>query len=571
VDRYFDTDGQPGLAYGLVAGGELVHSGGRGVRAEGGDRPDLDTVFRIASMTKSFTAATLLSLRDAGALRLDDEVAEYVPEASALCPPTDDAPALTLRALLTMTAGLPTDDPWGDRQQDLPDDEFAALLRGGLTFAWTPGTAYEYSNLGYALLGRVITAAAGEPYPQVVRRRLLDPLGLTTTVFSADEVPPDRLAHGHRPLDGRWQEVPIAGHGAFAPMGGLFSSVRDLSRWVAGFTDAYPPRDGERAGGHPVRRSSRREQQQPHYGLPAVVTWPVITGPPTVRSFGYGFGLHVERDTVLGDLVGHSGGYPGFGSHMRWHPGSGVGVIVLANATYAPAFRLANQLIEDALRNRPRDRGPGASPAPNGSAMALATLLARNQVNDLIARWDDDLAARLLADNVDADEALPRRRAAIERYQESFGPLRADHNLSSTSPAHCSWWLRGPRGKVRVEIRLTPQSPPLVQSLTITPVPDAPAPLRDLAVRIGHALDQPEADRRGWLALGPEVDRVDLHRQFLLAAGWAGRSSPDDVLSGDGVREATFRLVGQHGSLTLSITHDPVTRVVSALTMAPLP
>src|SRR5690349_24829221 len=113
---YHQRGGQPGLAYGIVAGGELVHAAGLGERHLGGPTPDAGTVFRIASMTKSFTAAAVLALRDDGRLALDDPAEEFVPELRGLALPSPDSPRVSLRHLLTMTAGLPTDDPWGDRQ-----------------------------------------------------------------------------------------------------------------------------------------------------------------------------------------------------------------------------------------------------------------------------------------------------------------------------------------------------------------------------------------------------------------------------------------------------------------------
>jgi CubicO group peptidase (beta-lactamase class C family) len=119
VAGYHRRGGQPGLAYGIVAGGELVHAAGLGERHLGGAPPDAGTVFRIASMTKSFTASAILTLRDDGLLRLDDLAEEYVPELSDWPPVSPDAARISIRHLLTMTAGFPTDDPWGDRQQGL--------------------------------------------------------------------------------------------------------------------------------------------------------------------------------------------------------------------------------------------------------------------------------------------------------------------------------------------------------------------------------------------------------------------------------------------------------------------
>ena len=285
AESYQRRGGQPGIAYGVVAGGRLVHAGGFGRlcageapsgeagasggagmsgRADGagasgvgggagggGSAPDAGTVFRIASMTKSFTASAVLALRDEGALGLDDLAEDHVPELRGWPSVTPDAPRVRLRHLLTMTAGFPTDDPWGDRQQGTPLPEFSEFLSGGVSFAWVPGTRFEYANLGYAILGRVISAVSGMPYADVIRSRLLAPLGMTRTGFDAAEFPPAELAAGHRRDGSGWSQIEPAPYGAFAPMGGAFSCVRDLAVWVAGFAAAYPP-GGEEAGGPPA-------------------------------------------------------------------------------------------------------------------------------------------------------------------------------------------------------------------------------------------------------------------------------------------------------------------------------
>ena len=208
-------------------------------------------------MSKSFTASAVLLLRDEGALRLDDQAAAYVPDLDGWAYGAADAAPVTIRHLLTMTAGFPTDDPWGDRQQGLPLEEFQALLAGGVSFNWAPGTRFEYSNLGYAILGLVVAAASGVPYDEFIRTRLLAPLGMSRTGFTAEEFPAAELATGYRRGPDGWQELPFDPYGAFAPMGGVFSCVADLATWTAGFAAAFPP-DGAAGAAAPRIRWRRR-------------------------------------------------------------------------------------------------------------------------------------------------------------------------------------------------------------------------------------------------------------------------------------------------------------------------
>src|SRR5690606_22634134 len=127
--------GVPGLAYGVVLDGRLLYSGGFGLADLARGVPaDARTVFRVASISKSVTALAVLQLRDAGRLELDAPVARYLSELEEQPLPSADAPAPTLRHLLTHTAGLPEDNAWGDRQLGCSDIEFSALLRAGISF-----------------------------------------------------------------------------------------------------------------------------------------------------------------------------------------------------------------------------------------------------------------------------------------------------------------------------------------------------------------------------------------------------------------------------------------------------
>src|SRR6476620_2266622 len=147
----------PGAAWGVIFDGQLAHTGVTGYRDLGAKAPvDADTVFRIAAMTKSFTAMSILKLRDEGKLSLDDPAERYVPELKALKYPTSDSPKITIRYLLSHSTGFPEDNPWGDQQLADSDEQLSQMLRRGIPFSTSPGTNYEYSNLGFAILGRVV-------------------------------------------------------------------------------------------------------------------------------------------------------------------------------------------------------------------------------------------------------------------------------------------------------------------------------------------------------------------------------------------------------------------------------
>ena len=450
----------PTIAYGLTLGGALVHSGA--VAAEGHAAPTASSAFRIASMTKSVTAATVLALRDAGFLALDDPVSRWLPWADGhLGPPSGarrGAQEVTLRHLLTMTAGFPTDDPWGDRQESLPLADFDALVSEGLSACRPPGLEFEYSNLGYALLGRVIAQATGEDYRTVVRTTLLEPLGMTATTYDVDAVTVEGAATsrqtGYHPLADGLVPEPDTSAGAFSPMGGLWSTVEDLATWI-GFLEAAWADDPRE---EPLSRWSRREMQRPH--VLARIDPPSESSPAVAQS--YGMGLYVADDVRLGRFVHHSGGYPGFGSHMRWHPDTRWGIVALANRTYAPMGKACPPILEEivagdaeqARRTRAFDR------------LWPRTREAMDVAESLLAEWRDDVVDAWGAMNLDLDQPRAQRRAAWARAGER-GPFTRDAaSIEALSPAHVRWRMSGEGGDVTLEILLTPEPVPRLQTLS---------------------------------------------------------------------------------------------------------
>lgn len=533
--------GIPGMAWGVVRDGRLVHAGGAGtVSRDDPATPTADHVFRIASMTKSFTAATVLLLRDEGLLRLDDPVSAHVPDLAAWRPPTADSAPVTVRDLLTMSAGLATDDPWGDRQQGLGLEEFGRLLAAGPSFALPPGVAFEYSNLGFGILGRVVTAVAGREYREVVRERLLAPLGMDSTGFAEEEVAAGRLVHGYvRRGDGLVREGRDP-YGALASMGGIFSTVRDLAVWVAGFLDAFPARD-DPEGPHPLRRSSRREMQQGHRPWGVEIAAHAPDEAPRATAGAYGLGLTVAPDPDLGTFVSHAGGYPGFGSHMAWHPATGLGVIGLGSLRYAPM----RGLVDAALRALVE-----AGAAPRREVRPLpATERAAEAVGRLLGRWDDAEADALFAMNMDLDEPRGLRRAALEEAVRRAGPpLRPDPSrpATSASPAERTWWLRGERGWLRLSALLTPEPSPRLQRLAAEAVPEpSPALAAAAAAVLGAVSGSGVLPAGTAVALG--LDRDRLARTAAAACARFGALRLGLPLEGDGAMRAAWELATERG------------------------
>lgn len=456
------------LAHGAAGERELA----AGAPAPGSAPMDRATISRIASMTKSFTAATVLALRDEGALRLDDPVARYVPEAAGAFSQEPGDPEVTLRHLLTMSAGLVTDNPWGDRQEAMTREEFAAVLRGGLGHVHAAGTGFEYSNTGYALLGRVIDEVTGSEYTAEIRRRFLEPLGLADTAFAAADLPAERIATGHRLADRtdatRFEPVPLDSPGVYGAMAGLFSTVDDVARWVRFLAGTDRP--------ELLSLASRREMAQAHrlQETPALPAGEDGTSPGYDRVRAYGMGLVVERFADLGEVVSHSGGYPGYGSFMVWHRDTGVGVVALANSKYAPATPLSME----ALRILRRDhaellarRVPQPSPRALEAAEALLAWLRED---------DPAIAEAWFADNMDLDVPREERRRRLASALATAG-LEASalagltaRGARALSRAHLRWTLPGAEGadaSVQVDLLLDPRHEARVQALDVTAVP----------------------------------------------------------------------------------------------------
>ncbi len=451
----------PGLVYAVMLDGKLIHQKALGyANLERKVLASSSTQFRIASMTKSFVAMAALKLRDAGKLQLDDPVSKYLPEVRKLRLPTSDAPALTVRQLMSMTTGLPEDNPWGDRQMALSNAALEKFIGGGLTFSTSPGQSFEYSNLGYVMLGKVVSKAAGMRFQDYITRQILQPLGMNNTSWDYAKVPVDKLALGYRWTGNGWDAEPILRDGDAAAMGGLLTTLDDFSRYVRLHMEAWPARDGAERG--PLRRASLREMQLPQAfaGLAANTT---LAGGKTLNpkvSF-YGYGLNWARDSRDVVIVGHSGGLPGYGSQFRFAPDHGLAVFAFSNLRYAPVYapttKAVNMLIEDA-------KLPARTVTPS------PILLQRSrQVAELIQSWDPALSSKIVAENFFLDKSqaewitLSREQLAKVGKIVSISPIKAENQLRGM------FTVVGETASICVRFTLTPEREPKLQELEFKP------------------------------------------------------------------------------------------------------
>lgn len=461
IDPLFETymrdNHVPGLVYGVVADGKLVYVRALGVQDVRTRTPvTADTIFRIASMSKNFTALAALKLRDEGKLSFEAPAERYIPQLQSLKYPTSDSPRITVRDLLSHSAGFVTDDPWGDRQLAMSESDFSRLIATGVRLSGTPGTEYEYSNLGYALAGRLVTAVSGRNYADYITGNFLHPLGMTSSSYDVFNVPVARRAIGYRWENNAWLEEPVLGPGAFGAMGGLLTSANDYARYIAWELAAWPPRNAPEDG--ILRRASVREIQRP---LTYAISIPPAEADGCARTVSYGLGMVPGHDCVLGFHFGHSGGLPGYGSNALMLRDRGAGLFVFTNRTYAgasgPLRAAAVQLVKSGAF--PPVQAP-TNPEFQSVAAAVAEIYAAGDV----------LAARqLLAENILLDQSAEQRNSQIRGLKAALGACKPANPIAPGSRTGATITYPCERGTLRVRVLLAPTLAVAVQRLDFLP------------------------------------------------------------------------------------------------------
>jgi CubicO group peptidase (beta-lactamase class C family) len=405
--------GVAGVGLTLVSRERVLWTGGLGVTDWNRPVPvSADTLFRVGSITKAFTALGLLLLEDRGRLRLDEPVARTIGPGHYASRWETEAP-VTLAQLLEHTAGL----------HDLTQTQFSHSDAKPLTLeealrvepdthilAWKPGLHAVYSNIGYGLAGRALERAAGERYEDFIGRELLAPLGMIDSGFFLDGRAAAALATGY---DTDARSVLPYWNMLYRPFGGLNATPRNMAAFV--------------------QLLMNRGRHDDHQLIPAEAIDRMLTPRTSLAArngltFGYGLGIYQSfRRGVR--FYGHGGDGDGYLAHFAYDPASGLGYFVVINAFRGDALRAMRREIESAIVEQ-GVRSPGSTIAP--------ALLPVESLEMFVGRYE--LAAWRFPWTSEAERTA--QAIEIERDGNRLVTVSADGSRTALIPVTGHWFRR---------------------------------------------------------------------------------------------------------------------------------
>jgi CubicO group peptidase (beta-lactamase class C family) len=403
----------PGVSAAIVHDQQVLWSGAWGLAERETRRPArVDTLYSICSISKLFTSLATMQQRDAGALRLDDPLVRHLPWFALA--KTEGEGEVTIEGLLTHASGLPRESDhayWTGPGFEFPTREQVRERLSGQVPLYPPETYFQYSNLGMALLGEVVGAAAGEPYDRYVRRSILDPLGLGSTY---PEMPAEergkRLAVGYSALDREGRRAPVAFFQArgIAPAAGFASTALDLAAFAA-----WHFRLRASGGTEVVKATTLREMQRIHWADPDMES-----------RWGLGYALWRSDNQ---SFVGHDGSCPGFRTSLLMNNDQRLATVFMANAQGVNANRFSQQmhdLVAPAVKAAAKETG--APKAADAGLERYRGVYASGFAGEVaVFPWEDGLGMISLP-NAEPARGITKLKPAGEHV---FRRLRSDEKL----------------------------------------------------------------------------------------------------------------------------------------------
>lgn len=411
----------PGISAAIVHDQTILWSGGYGFADVAQRRAaDSGTVYSVCSISKLFTSIAVMQQRDAGRLRLDDAVASHLPWFK-ISPTEGESTPVTIEGLLTHASGLPRESEypyWTGPTFAFPSRQQIIDRLSGQQMLYPSETVFQYSNLGLTLAGEIAATAAGEPYDTLVRKQILDPLGLSSTT---SEMPASlretRLATGYHGLgrEGRREPVPFFTANGIAPAAGYASTVDDLARFAS-----WQFRLLAKGGTEVLKATTLREMQRVHW-----------VDADFKNSWGLGFSVWRDGDKTF---VGHGGSCPGFVSMLQLKTDEKVATVVMANAQDVDPEVYAKGLydiVAPVLAAAAKDKD-GRKPADTGDASLDAYTGSYTETfsntETAIVRWENGLAMLSLP----TEKPMEALRKLQKVGAHTFRRVRKDETLGET-------------------------------------------------------------------------------------------------------------------------------------------
>lgn len=444
------------VSYAVLVDGKIVHQSNKGiVNYKTNKIADNQSVYRIASMSKSFASVAILQLRDAGKLKLDDPVWKYIPELKGQ-KYSADSPEITVRHLLTHAAGFPEDNPWGDRQLGISEAEMLKMFKKGISFSNEAGITYEYSNMGFAMLGQIIKNVSGQSYQSYIIDKIWKPLGMKNTYWDYTKVPDNQLVRGYRWLREQYIEQPFEGDGAYGIMGGILTSIEDFAKYMAFHQKAYRVD----APNSPIlKKSSLKEMHFPaNFGSMNNRGY-TGSGEPCNNVSFYGYGLRIDQNCNQIRSIGHSGGLPGFGSDWKIMPQYGIGIVTFTNGTYGSAALMNNQMVPYIIEKA------GISQIPFPVSPILKQR--QNELVKLLPSWENAEKTGIFAENFFMDYFPDLLKAEAEGIFEKAGKIVKVNEIVPENALRGKFLIECEKGNVEVSFTMSPENPPLIQAYSI--------------------------------------------------------------------------------------------------------
>ncbi len=404
----------PGVSAAIVYGDTTLWAGGFGrADLEDGRPATGETLYSICSLSKLFTSIAVMQLRDGGKLRLDDAVGSHLPWFHLAS--TRGEGEVTIEGLLTHASGLPQEPPipyWSAPDFAMPTREEFIAGSGTIEALYPPEQHFQYSNLGFTLLGEIVAAEAREPYAVYVRRSILGPLALSSTTPDIPESElGKRLASGYSSLDreGRRRPIPFLTMKGVAPAAGFASDAEDLARFAS-----WQLRLLQKGGTDVLKATTLAEMQRIHW-----------VEPDFDRFWGLGFRIWKHGEKLL---AGHEGSCPGYRSAIIVGASDRVATVFLSNAqgVDSPQWAmLLYDIVAPAVVAAAKDPGGAKAPDPSLSRYAGVYDAQPWAGEVVILPWEDGLAMLELP-TMDPVGTLERLRKTGE---DRFRRVRKDGTL----------------------------------------------------------------------------------------------------------------------------------------------